>query len=103
MLTWSRPRDLLKDEVIESLDNYLHANATRLRDEPAFEGYFGKTRTPARPQRESTAAFIPFIPPPGAGEEESEVKSVVKSRARRATRVKQEIEYVELTPCPYDS
>ncbi|EME85954.1 uncharacterized protein MYCFIDRAFT_40008 [Pseudocercospora fijiensis CIRAD86] len=71
--------DLRKDEIVETLDEYLPNNKTRLQSNSAFDGYWVTRRgtTPFK-TRESTAAF-----------------SVVKGRPRRATRVKQESEYVD--------
>ena len=78
---------------MENLSEYLQSNSTRLSREPAFSGYYGtaaqtRARTPGRPPRASTADYIPD----SVTEAVEEVKSVVKSRGRRPTKVKQESE-----------
>lgn len=82
-----RDSALLKDEIVESLDEFLQTNATRLSKNATFEGYYGTGRrsTPFK-IRDSSAA-----PNATSGEEEG-VKSVVKARGRRATKIKQEPE-----------
>ncbi|KAF7190083.1 hypothetical protein HII31_08414 [Pseudocercospora fuligena] len=79
--------DLRKDEIVETLDEYLQNNRTRLQSNSAFDGYWVTKRgtTPFKP-RESTAAFVPEA----VEDAVNEVKSVVKGRGRRATKVKQE-------------
>jgi hypothetical protein len=78
-----RDTALLKDEIVESLDEFLQTNATRLSKMANFEGYYGSGRrsTPFK-IRDNSAA-------PG---NEEDVKSVVKARGRKATKVKQEPE-----------
>ncbi|SMY28627.1 unnamed protein product [Zymoseptoria tritici ST99CH_1A5] len=86
---------LLKDEIVESLDEFLQTNATRLSKNATFEGYYGTGRrsTPFK-IRDSSAA-----PNATSGEEEG-VKSVVKARGRRATKIKQEPEDDDAFPSP---
>ncbi|PPJ56986.1 hypothetical protein CBER1_00521 [Cercospora berteroae] len=79
--------DTRKDDIVESLNEYLQTHSTRLSREPAFSGYFGTRATPGRP-RASASEFLPE----SVGEVVEEVKSVVKSRGRRPTKVKQESE-----------
>ncbi|KAK3721965.1 hypothetical protein LTR37_002781 [Vermiconidia calcicola] len=75
--------DLRKDELVENLDTYLRANATRLSRNATFEPYYGTRRTPFK-ARSSSAA--------GAISEDGELKSVVKARGRRTTQVKQDVD-----------
>ena len=84
-LTRGRDEDLRKDELIEALDGHLQKNATRLSGKSSFEPYFGTRRTPFK-ARSSSAA--------GVTSDDGEVKSVVKARGRRTTKVKPENEYV---------
>lgn len=79
-----RDEDLRKDEIVENLEGHLQANATRLSRNSAFEGYFGTRRTPFKAQGSSGG---------GVTSDDGEVKSVVKARGRRQTKVKSEIEY----------
>ncbi|KXT17447.1 hypothetical protein AC579_5695 [Pseudocercospora musae] len=80
--------DLRKDEIVETLDEYLQSNRTRLQSNPTFDGYWVTKRgtTPFKP-RESTAAFVPEAVEEAVNED---AKSVVKARGRRGTKVKQE-------------
>lgn len=90
-----RNDELRKDEIIDALDAHLRKNATSLSGVSAFEDYYGKRRaTPGRPPRESTAAFAPS----GGEDTSTEVKSVVKARGRRPTKVKSEPEYAPASP-----
>lgn len=85
-----RDDDLRKDEIIENLEGHLQANATRLSRNSTFEGYYGAARrTPFKP-RGSTEG--------GVTSDDGEVKSVVKARGRRTTKVKSEIEYAPRLP-----
>lgn len=72
-----------KDEILENLEGHLQANATRLSRNSAFEGYFGTRRTPGKARSTSTGNVT---------SDDGEVKSVVKGRGRRTTKVKSEIE-----------
>lgn len=74
---------------MENLNEYLQSNSTRLSRDPAFSGYFGTAaKTPGRAPRVSTVNYVPDI----VADAVEEVKSVVKSRGRRPTKVKQESE-----------
>lgn len=76
---------MLKDEIIALLETNLTQNASQLSRVPAFEEFYGKrARTPGRPPKERESVFIP------SGEEDVEVKSVSKPKAKRPTKVKQE-------------
>lgn len=68
---------------MENLESHLQANATRLSRNSTFDGYFGTRRTPFKPRSSSAA---------GVTSDDGEVKSVVKGRGRRQTKVKSEIE-----------
>ena len=78
-----------KDEIVESLEDHLQANATRLSRNAIFEGYYGVSvprRTPAKARSPSRA---------GTGSD-VDVKSVVTARGRRTTKIKSELEeYVQ--------
>ncbi|KAK4505455.1 hypothetical protein PRZ48_003418 [Zasmidium cellare] len=77
--------DLLKDELVALLETTLTQNPDRLSRVAAFDDYYGKrARTPGRPPKERESVFVP------SGEDEIDVKSAVKSKVRRATKVKQE-------------
>jgi hypothetical protein len=69
---------------VENLDAHLQKNATKLSGKSAFEPYYGTRRTPFKARGSSAA---------GATSDDGEVKSVVKARGRRTTKVKQETEY----------
>ena len=69
---------------MENLDAHLQKNATKLSGKSAFEPYYGTRRTPFKARGSSA---------PGATSDDGEVKSVVKARGRRTTKVKQETEY----------
>lgn len=79
-----------KDLLVENLDNYLKQNATRLSSNTSFEPYYGTRRTPFK-ARSSSAM--------GVTSDDGEVKSVVKARGRRTTKVKQETEYAYSFHC----
>ena len=81
----NRDEDLRKDELIEKLDTHLQANSTRLSRNASFQTYFDTRRTPFK-QRASSAGGA------GVTSDDGEVKSVVKARGRRTTKVKQETE-----------
>jgi hypothetical protein len=85
-----RDAALLKDEIVENLDEFLQTNATRLSKNATFEGYYGSGRrsTPFK-VRDTSAAPNAAVT---SGGEEDGVKSVVKARGRKATKVKQEPE-----------
>lgn len=74
---------------MDALDDYLQKNATRLSgSNSSFDGYYGTKRgTPFKP-RESTSAFVPQA----VEDAVSEVKSAVKARGRKATKVKEEVQ-----------
>jgi hypothetical protein len=74
---------LRKDELIENLDEYLQQNATRLTRNPSFEPYYGTRRTPFKARSSSAAGAVTS--------DDGEVKSIVKARGRRTTKVKQEV------------
>lgn len=84
-LTLFRDPDARKDELIETLDAYLKANGSRLSHNETFQPYFDTRRTPFKPRPGSATE--------GANSDDPEVKSVVKARGRRTTKVKQEDEY----------
>ncbi|KAF2213249.1 hypothetical protein CERZMDRAFT_39587 [Cercospora zeae-maydis SCOH1-5] len=42
--------DTRKDDIVETLNEYLQTNSTRLSREPAFSGFFGTRATPGRPR-----------------------------------------------------
>ena len=86
-LMQNREDDVRKDDIVDNLDKYLQQNATRLSRNAAFEPYFGTRRTPFKARGSSAA---------GATTDDGEVKSVVKARGRRTTKVKQEAEYALL-------
>lgn len=73
-----------KDDLVDALDTYLQANATRLASNRTFEPYYGTRRTPFKPRSSSAAG--------GMTSDDGEVKSVVKARGRRTTKVKSETE-----------
>ena len=81
-LTMCSNEDLRKDEIVDQLDDYLQKNATRLSHNLAFEPYYGTRRTPFKARASSAAA--------GVTSDDGEVKSVVKARGRRPTKVKSE-------------
>ena len=89
-----RNEDLRKDELVTNLDAYLSQNATRLSKVESFDPYYGTRRTPFK-ARSSSA--------PGVTSDDGEVKSVVKARGRRTTKVKQEDEYVRTSTCMISS
>lgn len=90
-LRCDRDDDLRKDEIVENLENHLQANATRLSRNSTFEGYYGSSRrTPFKARGSSVGG--------GATGDDGEVKSVVKGRGRRVTKVKSEIEYASRPP-----
>lgn len=77
-----------RDEISTALENHLQANATRLSRNPTFQPYFGsRSRTPFKTRSSSTVEG-------GVVSDDAEVRSVVRGRGRRATKVKQELEYV---------
>lgn len=73
--------DLRKDEIIDQLDDYLQKNASRLSNKLAFEPYYVTRRTPFK-GRPSSAG--------GVTSGDDEVKSVIKAKGRRLTKVKSE-------------
>lgn len=77
---------MLKDEIVQQLETHLTQNASKYSRVPAFEEFYGKrpARTPGRPPKERESAYVP------SGEDEIDVKSAVKPRGRRPTKVKQE-------------
>lgn len=80
-----RSDDLRKDEIVERLEGYLQQNATRLSRNLTFEPYYGSgsRRTPFKARSSSATGLT--------SGEDAEVKSVVKARGRRTTKVKQEL------------
>ncbi|KAM0712174.1 hypothetical protein Q7P37_011268 [Cladosporium fusiforme] len=68
---------LNKPEVVDALDDFLQTNSSRLQNDPTFEPFFVTRRTPHKARDNS---------------DEAEVKSVVRGRGRRATKVKSEPE-----------
>ncbi|RMX77172.1 hypothetical protein D0868_16666, partial [Hortaea werneckii] len=84
-----QPDDARKDSIVSALDTFLQANASRLSQNPAFEPYFGpRSRTPFKARSSSAAG--------NATSDDGEgVKSVVRGRGRRATRVKEEFDSEE--------
>ncbi|KAK4541630.1 hypothetical protein LTR36_007774 [Oleoguttula mirabilis] len=78
--------DARKDEIVDALDTYLQQHVTRLSRNNLFEPYYAVRRTPFK-VRSSSAM-------PGVTSDDGEVKSVVRGRGRRATRVKEELEFV---------
>ncbi|KAI7550025.1 hypothetical protein KC331_g3437, partial [Hortaea werneckii] len=84
-----RPDDARKDSIVSALDTFLQANASRLSQNAAFEPYFGpRSRTPFKARSSSAAG--------NATSDDGEgVKSVVRGRGRRATRVKEEFDSEE--------
>lgn len=89
-LTECRDEESRRDEILDALDTYLQQNATRLSRNSTFEPYYGVRRTPFKARSSSTV--------PGVTSDDGEVKSVVRGRGRRATKVKQELEYVSPPP-----
>ncbi|KAI6801892.1 hypothetical protein KC361_g1509 [Hortaea werneckii] len=84
-----QPDDARKDSIVSALDTFLQANASRLSQNAAFEPYFGpRSRTPFKARSSSAAG--------NATSDDGEgVKSVVRGRGRRATRVKEEFDSEE--------
>ncbi|KAI6792382.1 hypothetical protein KC358_g17596, partial [Hortaea werneckii] len=84
-----QPDDARKDSIVSALDTFLKANASRLSQNAAFEPYFGpRSRTPFKARSSSAAG--------NATSDDGEgVKSVVRGRGRRATRVKEEFDSEE--------
>ncbi|RMY54742.1 hypothetical protein D0864_13900 [Hortaea werneckii] len=84
-----QPDDARKDSIVSALDTFLQANASRLSQNAAFEPYFGpRSRTPFKVRSSSAAG--------NATSDDGEgVKSVVRGRGRRATRVKEEFDSEE--------
>lgn len=72
--------DLNKPDIIDALDGFLQTNSSRLQHDPTFEPFFLTRRTPHKARDNSNS-------------DEGEVKSVVRGRGRRATKVKSEPEY----------
>jgi hypothetical protein len=89
VLSCCRFEELRKDEIVEALDSHLQQNATRLSRNATFAPYYDVRRTPFKSRGPGNGVT--------SGEEDGEVKSVVKGRGRRATRVKQEFEYIHPT------
>ena len=87
-LTIDRDNDTRKDDLVDNLDTYLQANATRLASNRSFAPYFDTRRTPFKARSSSAGAG-------GVTSDDGEVKSVVKARGRRTTKVKPEVEYVQ--------
>ena len=79
----SRDEDARKDELVETLDTYLQQNATRLSRNSTFEPYYGTRRTPFKARSSSAAGLT--------SGDDNEVKSGVKARGRRTTKVKHEL------------
>ena len=78
--------DSLKDEIVEALDEHLQRHATRLSRNAVFEPYYGaRSRTPHK-TRSSSGAMA-------ATSDDGDVRTIVRGRGRRATKVKQEHEY----------
>lgn len=88
-LTLRRDDDVRKDDLIDNLDKYLQANSTRLARNTSFQPYFDTRRTPFKARSSSAGAVT---------SDDGEVKSVVKARGRRTTKVKPEVEYAPRTP-----
>lgn len=89
----SRSDDLRKDDIIEALDAHLRENATRLSNNASFQGYFGARASTPFKSRQSVAPAEATAVSSG----DDAVKSVVKARGRKPTKVKQEPEYVSDT------
>lgn len=83
-LIWNRDDDTRKDDLVDNLDKHLQANATRLGRNSSFQPYFDTRRTPFKARASSAG---------GVTSDDGEVKSVVKARGRRTTKVKSETEY----------
>ncbi|RMY67394.1 hypothetical protein D0862_15092 [Hortaea werneckii] len=81
-----QPEDARKDSIVSALDTFLQANASRLSQNAAFEPYFGpRSRTPFKARSSSAAGNA-------TSDDGDGVKSVVRGRGRRATRVKEEFD-----------
>lgn len=78
MLTSTSNEDLNKPDIVEALDEHLQNNQTRLQNEDAFEAYYGATRRTPYKVRDTSDG--------------GDVKSIVRGRGRRATKVKSEPE-----------
>lgn len=76
-----------KDDIVDALDAYLQRNQTRLARNATFEPYYGARRTPYKTAGRPSGGS-------GVTSDEGEMKSVVRGRGRRATKVKQEVECV---------
>ncbi|KAH9824595.1 hypothetical protein Tdes44962_MAKER04276 [Teratosphaeria destructans] len=72
--------DLRKDDIVEQLDAFLTANATRLSRNASFDPYFGPRKTPGRPSSTALATT----------DDDSTKQNAVKRTVRRTTTVKQE-------------
>lgn len=79
--------DMRKDELIDALDEHLQKNSTGLTGLTAFEPYYGTRRTPGRPRESGGTGGV-------TSDEGGEVKSVVRGRGKRPTKVKSEPECV---------
>ena len=84
LLISNREGDARKDDLVENLDKHLQANATRLARNSSFQPYFDTRRTPFKPRASSAGG--------GITSGDDEVKSVVKARGRRTTKVKPDTE-----------
>ncbi|KAK3670850.1 hypothetical protein LTR78_009294 [Recurvomyces mirabilis] len=84
--------DSRKEQIVDALDAYLQRNATQLGSNASFDAYYRMMRrTPFKGRSSSAVAHpIPITIP--LDENEFEVKSVVKGRGRRTTKVKQEFD-----------
>jgi len=84
---------LKKDDIVDALDAHLKQNQTRLARNATFEPYYGVRRTPYKTVGRPSGVS-------GVTSDEGEVKSVVRGRGRRATKVKQELECVSAPSHP---
>lgn len=78
-----RDEDSRKDEIVEALEQHLNTNATRLSRRAEFEGFYRSFKSPVK-GRLSTAAGA------ATSDDSGETKSIVRRRARPATKVKEE-------------
>ncbi|KAK4553987.1 hypothetical protein LTR86_008828 [Recurvomyces mirabilis] len=84
--------DLRKEQIVDALDAYLQRNATQLGNNASFDGYYSMMRRTPYKGRSSSAVAHPIPITIPLDENEYEVKSVVKGRGRRTTKVKQEFD-----------
>lgn len=71
--------------MVENLHDFLQNNATRLANNASLGGYYGTSTNRRTPYKAREEVLVSSDEP-----EVTEVKSVVRGRGRRATKIKQE-------------